>query len=292
MFKQITLSIAAIALLASCSVKEDRSQCPFTAPVTVRVGDFSMCQEDFPSTKAAQSLSDYTAVKSLTLAFYKSDGTESFKHTQVRDDAETYTTFGEFSCDLLMGSYTMVVVAYAGSSPFTLSSPTSAVCTDTRLQDTFVATQAVNVTTTDALNLSATLSRVVSRLGVISTDNRPANATKLRMTFTKGGRDFSPSTSLSTANTGFANTITFVESVGSTTSSASFLFLGSDELVQDVTLEVLDDDDNVLKSVTVEDVPFKRNKTSVLRDSLFTASSSESFLIESAWLEAYPTTDF
>ena len=128
------------------------------------------------------------------------------------------------------------------------------------------------------------LNRVVSRLGVISTDNRPAGATKRRMTFTKGGRDFSPSSGLATSNTGFANTITFVESVGSATSSASFLFLGSDELEQDVTLEVLDDSDNVLKSVTVEDVPFKRNKTSVLRGSLFTASSSETFLIESAWL--------
>lgn len=40
MFKQISLSLAAIALLASCSVKEDRINC--LAPVSVRVSDFSI----------------------------------------------------------------------------------------------------------------------------------------------------------------------------------------------------------------------------------------------------------
>ena len=109
------------------------------APVTVQVEGFAVSQEDMPVTRAT-AVGSYTNVKALTLAFYKNDGTESYKHTQLRDDASTYTTFGEFSCTLPMGSFTMVVIGYCGTSPFTLTSATVATCTDTRLQDNFVAT--------------------------------------------------------------------------------------------------------------------------------------------------------
>ena len=72
----ISLAAAAATMLiaASCSVKEDRIQCQ--APVTVAVNTFSVSQEDIPLTKAARSVADVAAVKSITLAFFKSDGTE------------------------------------------------------------------------------------------------------------------------------------------------------------------------------------------------------------------------
>lgn len=257
------------------------------APVTVQVEGFAVSQEDMPATRAT-AVGSYTNVKALTLAFYKSDGTESYKHTQLRDDASTYTTFGEFSCTLPMGSYTMVVIGYCGTSPFTLTSATVATCTDTRLQDTFVATQAVNINSNNAVNLTATLDRVVSRLGVVSTDNRAADAAKIRMTFSGGGRDFNPTTGLATTNTGFANTLTFVEAVGATTSSASYLFLGSDEQTMNVTIETLDASDNVLFTKTINDVPFKRNRTTILTGNVFTAGSNvSSITVNSDWLDSH-----
>ena len=72
----ISLAAAAATMLiaASCAVKEDRIQCQ--APVTVAVKTFSVSQEDIPLTKAALSVADVAAVKSITLAFFKSDGTE------------------------------------------------------------------------------------------------------------------------------------------------------------------------------------------------------------------------
>lgn len=256
-------------------------------PVTVQVEGFAVSQEDMPVTRAT-AVGSYTNVKALTLAFYKSDGTESYKHTQLRDDASNYTTFGEFSCTLPMGNYTMVVIGYCGTSPFTLTSATAATCTDTRLQDNFVAIQVVNINSSNAVNLTATLDRVVSRLGVVSTDNRAADAAKIRMTFSGGGRDFNPTTGFATTNTGFANTLTFVEAVGATTSSASYLFLGSDEQMMNVTIETLDADDNVLFTKTVTDVPFKRNRTTILTGNVFTAGSNvSSITINSDWLDSH-----
>ena len=257
------------------------------APVTVQVNGFAVSQEDMPVTRAT-AVGSYTNVKALTLAFYKSDGTESYKHTQLRDDASTYTTFSEFSCTLPMGSYTMVVIGYCGTSPFTLTSATAATCTDTRLQDNFVATQAVNINSSNAVNLTATLDRVVSRLGVVSTDNRATDAAKIRMTFSGGGRDFNPTTGLASTNIGFANTLTFVEAVEATVMSASYLFLASDEQTMNVTIETLDASDNVLFTKTVNDVPFKRNRTTILTGNVFTAGSNvSSITINSDWLDSH-----
>ena len=59
-----------------------------------------------------------------------------------------------------------------------------------------------------------------------------------------------------------------------------------DEDTQDVTLEVLDDEDNVLRSVIVNNVPFKRNRLTLLQGQLFTASGSAgSFQIDADWLD-------
>ena len=48
MYQKLLLSVAALALLASCSVKEDRMK--YVAPVTVCLSGFSVSQEDFPDT--------------------------------------------------------------------------------------------------------------------------------------------------------------------------------------------------------------------------------------------------
>ena len=54
MFKHLTLSLAALALLAACSIKDDRLDC--LTPVTVHIGGFTISQEDLPATKAGSFL--------------------------------------------------------------------------------------------------------------------------------------------------------------------------------------------------------------------------------------------
>ena len=286
--KHFFVSFAALALIAAgCSkesVEQETEQ--VLAPVTVQVDGFDVSQRDMPDVTRGTAVASYSSVKTLTLAFFKDDGTEAYNHSQLRDDASTYTTFGEFSLSLPIGSYTTIVIAHTGTVPFTIASPTVATCGDIRLPDVFVATQAVNVTSTAAVNLSAELNRVVARLGVTSTDNRTADAAKLRMTFAKGGRNFNPSTGLATTNTGFANTVTFSQAVGATVSVASLLFLASDEQTMNATLETLDADDNVLFTKTVNNIPLKRNRTTILSGKLFSASATASSItINDGWLK-------
>ena len=59
-----------------------------------------------------------------------------------------------------------------------------------------------------------------------------------------------------------------------------------------ITIEALDNDDNVLGTKVVNNVPFKRNRQTILRGNVFTAEpTTSSFKIETAWLSDY-TMDF
>ena len=287
MFKKLLLFSALGLVAISCSlVKEDRISCNFTVPVNVRLTGFSFVQEDFPCTKATADPADYTGVNAVTLAFY--DGsTEIYKSTQLKTEAPA---FGTFSLSLPMGTYTMVAIAHTSKQdyPFTLTSPTAAAYTGDHAYETFTHTQSVNITDTDAVDISATLSRVISQLKVVSTDGKTANVSNVRMTFSAGGRAFNPTTGYATSNTGFSNTVGNTAAVGTTSTSSTVFFLASDEQTIDVTIETLDVDGNTLFSKTVQNVPFKRNRITKLSGAMYTNSSTGgSFQLTTDWETEY-----
>ena len=253
-------------------------------PVRVHVTDFSVSQEDFPGTRAT-ALGAFSDINTVTLAFYNGD-TEVYKTTQTKGDIN----YGNFSLSLPMDSYTMVVVAYkvSDTSPFTLTSATEAAYSGDHAFDTFVKEQAVNITTTDAVDISATLDRVVSLLKVVSTDGKTSDVTNVRMTLSAGGRSFNPSTGLATSNTGFANTVGNSKPVGSTSESLTYLFLATDEQTMDVTIETLDNNQDVVRSTTVTNVPFKRNRRTVLTGPMYSdVNLAGTFQVSTDWLTDY-----
>lgn len=284
MYQKTVPILAALAVLAcSCSIKEPRMEC--LAPVTVHLSGFSLGQEDFPFTKATEDPADYEAVNAITLAFYQGS-TEVESITRLKSATATYDTFGAFSLTLPMGSYTMVAVAYTtkDGSPFELTSPTSAAFTGAHVYETFAVTQAVNIGSTAAVDISATLERIVSSLKVVSTDGKTANVTNVRMTLSAGGRAFNPTTGYATVNTGFSNTVGNTAAVGATSTSSTMFFLTGDEQTMDVTIETLDADGHTLFSTTVTDVPFQRNRVTKLTGAMYyNTGVGASFLLNTDW---------
>jgi len=294
--------MAVVALVAaSCSNESDVQVVENTiennalVPVTVRVAGFSVSQEDFSggATRAAQDAADYSGVKALTLAFYNGS-TEAYKVTQLKGSLEEGETFGEFSLSLPMGSYTMVVLGHGlndGEPAVTLTSPTAATFGTNPARETFATTQAVNISNTEAVDVSATLSRIVSKLQVASSDVRTADAYSVRMTFAAGSKSFNPTDGLAISDTGFSNAVAISTAVGVASLSNSYLFLNTDEQTMNVTIETLDEDGNVLFSKTVEDVPFQRNRVTKLTGAMYTNSSvSGAFQLETAWIDQYEDT--
>lgn len=281
-------AIFAIFVVACSNEKEINNPVNNNAmvPVRVHVDGFNVAQEDFPLTRAAQNVANYNGVNAVTLAFYNGSD-EVYKVTQLKADNSNYTTFGNFSLSLPLGNFTMVVTAYQtkDSSPFVLTSPTEAAYTGDHSFDTFVKTQAVNITNTNAVDISTTLDRIVSCLNVISTDGKTAGVTNVRMTLSAGGKSFNPTTGLATSNTGFANTVGNNVSVGETSSSISYLFLATNEQTMNVTIETLNADGAVLFSKTVNNVSFKRNRVTKLTGAMYTNQGvSGAFQVETGWL--------
>ena len=279
--------IAAVLLFAGCSKDTDNNT--NTAKVTVCVSDFTFSQTELPTGKS--DIVDYAGVKAITLAFYKSDGTEAYIHTQLKDDATTYTTFGEFTTSLTMGGYTMVVLGYGyyDGDLLELTSPTSAAYTSDHVRETFAATEDITITNCDAVNLTATLNRAIAKVQVVSTDTRTDDVVYIRTTFSAGGKSFNPTTGLATVNTGFANTVQGNGNTGQTTTATSYLFLATDEQTMDVTIETLDADGNTLFSKTVTNVPMRRNCLTTMTGAMYTNAgvSSGSFQINTEWLPGY-----
>lgn len=286
--------LGTVVTLSSCSeeVMDSENQTVY-APVSVQVSDFSMSVNEFPNpsgTRAPESPASYANVKALTLAFYASDGTEMYSATQLKSDNTTFTTFGQFSCELPVGSYTLVVVGrdVFDGDVFTLTSATVAAYTSEWPRETFAGTQNVTVTSANPLNLSITLNRINTNLTISSTDLLPVGVTKLRTTYSAGCKGFNPSTGLATNTSGFSVTNNIPESrVGKTVSIANNAFLGTDDQTMDITLEALDAENNVLCTKIVENVPLKRNRKTTLQGHVFTPStaSQAAFTLETGWID-------
>jgi hypothetical protein len=129
-----TIFVAVFALLAAaCSndCNDDEVEKPVegsdvTAPVTVHVNDFSIVMESLApeggTTRAADDPASYQGVGAIDLVLFDADGKNVYSKTQFKKQTSTYTTFGEFTCDLPVGHYTMVVIgrAYYDGDLFTL----------------------------------------------------------------------------------------------------------------------------------------------------------------------------
>ena len=281
--------VAAMLLLAATSCSSDSENSVVTpqtsVPVTVRVDGFTQSLEDFSgsSHRAAQSVESYSNVKAITLAFYDANGVEQCKMEQLRDDHTTYTSFGEFSCSLPIGSYTLVAIA-RGLLPndvFTLNSAVEAVYGGLT-RETFAGTKAVVINSTSAQNQNISLNRVCAKLTIETSDVRPAGIAKVRTTYGQGSKTFSPTTGFATDNNGFV-IINTPSIVGEPIAISSYAFLTENTQTMDITIETLDANDQVVFSTVVHDVPFKRNRVTKLQGSLFSSSVASAIQVETAW---------
>lgn len=276
-----------VLLLAACSTDNSIHTDDTLIPVTVRVSDFSVSQDEFPGTRATTAPASYEGIDAITLAFYTEDGTEQYKTTQLKSNLPSGKTFGEIELSLPIGSYTMVVIGrgHFSGDIFTLDSPASAFYDCEHVRETFTCTQDVRIGNCDAVELSATLNRIVAQVTVVSTDTKTANVARIRTSFSAGGKSFNPTTGLALDNTGFSNTVYGMGETGETTSALNFLFLASDEQKMDVTIETLDADGAVLFSKTVNDVPLRRNRITTLTGAMYSpAAATATFMLSTDWL--------
>ena len=280
--KKFLVILTMMAMMMTACHKDNNMNDNALVPVKVTVSDFTISQEDFPGAKTSPA--SYSGVKAMTLAFFDANGDQAYCTTQLRADNTTYTTFGEFDLSLPLGSYTMIALGYGSEVPMTVTSATSATYTADRVRETFVASQTVNVASTNPLNLNAELSRVVSKVIVRSTDTRTAGVDSVRVTFAAGGKGVNPQTGLAASNNGLSNCVAISTGVGAASSTISYLFLNSDQQSMTVTVETIEPNGTVYSTRTVENVPLQRNAITLLTGPLYTNASGASFTLSTSWI--------
>lgn len=271
------LPLLAIVALTLAGCRKDTATVLMT-PVHVSLGEFEVIAGD-PTSAKDEPLATYSGVKAVTLAFYSSTGALTYSATQLRADSTTYATFGEFDLALPMDSYTMEVFAYGSEQPLTLNGIAEASYTADKVRETFVAAQAVNITGTSLVNISATLHRINNKLQLFSTDPQPASIDSVRITYSAGGRSFNPITGYATVNSGLVNSVKSVPGSNGITRVGSYIFLNANEQYVDITIDAIDTTSAVVFHKEIINVPLRRNAVTTLQGSMYSAAATSFFTL-------------
>ena len=282
--------LSALTLLTlSCSHQAEVDNQETTATVRVHVNDFSFSHENFPgaTTRADDNNpKSYGDVKAVDIAIF--EGSEKvYAATQLKGDAKTNSTFGEFECRLEKGDYTMVAVArnMTAGDEFTITSPTLAAYTTERARETFCCVQSIKVDGTKAVDVNPLLDRVMAKFQLVSTDKVLADAKTIRTTYSAGSKSFNPTTGLATDDNGFVVTNSVKPMNNGTLDVYSILFLPAEEKTMDITIEVLDKNDQVLISKSLPDVHFRINQVTKATGAVFTPGlTTLTFTLNTTWL--------
>ena len=291
MQKKGLLFAGALLLFAACSNEGSLEvQTPVSvdsAEVCINVKDFTVTHEPFPGTRAVEDVAKYENVGAITLAFYDADDKEVFRSTQIKADASTYTKFGQFSCKLPVGDYTLVSIGreLKDGDEFVFTSQVKAEYTSERVRETFTSSQSVSIPEAVHQEIDVTLQRIVTMVQVFSTDVRPAEVAKIRTTYGAASKSFNPSTGLATDSNGFSVTNSPNNPAGITIGVGSYAFLPANEQTMDITVEALDADGNALFTKVIPDVTLCRNQITMISGKLFTPTTSDfTIKINADWL--------
>lgn len=202
---------------------------------------------------------------------------------QVSTDAD----FAEPTLTLAYGEHTIYFVASRGVDP--VLSTTDHSLTFDKVRDTFWKAYNCTVTGSSVSNITVTLDRVVTRMRVNITDVVDANAATLLLKPSKWylGLDYLNGEPTAEA-TDFVSSVTIPDSYkGQTGLQASIFGFSATNWTTDVIIECRKADNGVIGSASVDDVPFTRNRTSVLSGNLFSHGGNVAVAIETDWLDAF-----
>ena len=159
----------------------------------------------------------------------------------------------------------------------------------TKVRDTFWAKKQLNVTSAASGDVAVTLDRVVTKLKLTITDEVPAGLSSVRVTC--GDWYYGLDYITGAATDGVENdvhTVSVPNSYIGTSGQLSIGFYGisdEDEWTTDVTIEALNGSNQVIGSVTIPDVPFKRNRVTEYSGQLFAQGSTFTLTLNDEWEE-------
>ena len=279
----MALAVALILPTVSCSTGEELSvkveePKDTMQQVTIRFTFTSISIE--PMTRATLAESQMT---DLWLFDYMDGELKATIHQKSEDDG-----FGAITLTADYGEHSLYFVASRGDTP-TIDGTTISFA---KPSDTFWQSLTLDIEPQTSTNQSVVLQRVVTRLRIAVTDEVPANMKTLMITPSTWyyGIDYTTGEAVNSQAT--PRVITVPSSyIGTMNLATSFYCLcPADGFDTDITVTAKDADDTAIANISLQDVPFERNRITNYSGSLFTQNRAVSVSTDDEWLDEYTTT--
>ena len=279
--KKILLALAAALILptTSCTRSDGEQTADGPAPrdtmqqMTIHF-TFPMAVSMQPMTRA--TLAD-VQLTDLWLFDYMNGSLVNTIHQTSED-----VNFGSIALNADYGDHNLYFVASRGTTP-TVSGTT---ITWAKPSDTFWHSMAITVAPGMSATQSVTLSRVVTRLRISVTDEVPATLAKLSITPAHWYYGLDYTTGEPTADTQQARSVEVPSSYIGTIGQLSMSIYGlcsSTEYTTDITVSALASDESTIASLTLSDVPLRRNRITSYTGQLFGHANAVSVSVSDGW---------
>lgn len=218
------------------------------------------------------------SITDLWLFDYMDEELKQTIHQSSTDDG-----FGSVAVTAETGDHSFCFVASRGTGA-TVSGGTIAW---EKPSDTFWAKTALSVTPQTATAQSVDLQRVATKLKITITDEVPAALSKLTIVADTWHSGINALTGMPTAAAVRTSTINVPASYIGTTGQlvASVFGICGDDYTTNVSVTASDANSQTIASVTLDDVPMKRNTTTSYSGPLFTRQPTFSMTVADSWGE-------
>jgi hypothetical protein len=275
--KNFLMAMAAAAMLLSCEKEEGLTGKTTEADsmkaktITFTFGEISH-QAMTRGTLADASITD------LWLFDYMGDELKQTIHQSSTDD-----DFGSVVVTAETGDHSFCFIASRGTG----ATVSGGVITWEKPSDTFWAKTALTVTPQTATAQSVELQRVATKLKITITDEVPAALSKLTITADTWHSGINALTGEPTAAAARTSTINVPASYVGTTGQliASIFGICGDDYTTDVSVTASDANSQAIASVSLVDVPMKKNTTTSYSGPLFTRQPTFSMTVADSWGE-------
>ena len=286
-------AILALSLFTSCINQiSDDSESDEPVMVHVSFSGFNLSyDEDDVSTRSVASASS-AEVSRIALSVF--DSNNDLVYNATRNSSINTEDFDQISCPLVPGNYTFVAVAHKatadGDEAAVITSPTEATINTAKLSKTFaVVNNSVTVDAEATNNVTLAFGkRISSQFQLLMTDDTPDEVAVCEIIL-------NPSASTTTAyklnpTTGKAlsthqyKLVVNLSELGynnlKNTSIGVHCLVTEEEQNMDVTINMKDGSDAVLKTLTLHDVPMAPHRVTQAKGNFFHTSAGTSFTFD------------
>lgn len=282
--RKILFAIVAVAMMACDKHAGNESEADIVPVDTMQTMEIHFTFGGYSMEPMTRSTLTEAGLTDLWLFDYLDGSLVSTIHQSSTDEG-----FGSVSLSADYGDHTFYFVASNSVDPVIDGTFISW----TRIKEVFWKSLSLTVAPGMTTSQDVSLQRVCTRLRVSVTDEVPSGLASLTLTPTHWyyGMDYTTSSPTDDRNT--PRTINVPASYAGTTGNLAtsiYSLCGTEGFSTNVQLTANGTDESTLASISLEDVPFKRNRITAYSGSLFSSTRTMTISVDDGWDEDYEVT--